>query len=122
MASSLISEARLQSDCFLHAHNEYPQIRGLLFMVNNEVPKLPYETKKQWMQRVSRLRAMGLIPGVCDLLLIYPLNCFEFKLPGETQSPEQQSFQAKCKLAGIPYFIVETFEQWQELIQKILKA
>lgn len=115
-----ISENRLQSDCFLHAHNTYPSIRGLLFKITNESPKLPGETTKQFVARLSRAHAMGLIPGVCDLLLIHPLTCFEFKLPTGVQSPEQIAWQILVQANGIPYHIIRSLEQFQEIFRRIV--
>ena len=116
----LISEARLQSDCFLWAHNQFPQLRGLLFMVNNEIPRIKGESLNAFAARVSRLRAMGLIPGVADMILLSPLTCFEFKLPGETQRSDQIAWQASVQAVNIPYYIIKSFKQWQTLIQQLV--
>lgn len=71
---------QLQAAAFQWAHNTYPQIRGSLFAVLNEIKKLPCETRQQHMIRVQQAKAIGLRPGGLDLLLLAP--SFEYLGPG----------------------------------------
>ena len=55
--------------------------------------------------------------GVADILACFKglLFCIEVKIGKDTQSPEQQGFQANIQHVGGAYFLAkdfETFQQW----------
>ncbi|HKH80851.1 MAG TPA: VRR-NUC domain-containing protein [Methylovirgula sp.] len=70
----------------------------------------------------AKLRAMGVRPGVADLILVGPggrLRCLEFKRRDGRLSDEQREFAAWCAAHDVPHAIVRsigealaTFEQW----------
>jgi hypothetical protein len=111
-----ISEARLQCDCFLWFHNAFPDRRGLLFKVTNEVHRHAGERTGPYIARISRLKAEGLVPGIADMILIHPLTCFEFKTDSGIQSPEQIRWQKLVQLYSIPYYLIRSLEQFQQII------
>jgi hypothetical protein len=80
-----ITHDRLQYEAFTWAHNTFPQIRGRLFAVLNElkpiswtvqVPgKRPYvikEPKQNHLKRISQAKAIGLQSGALDLFFMAP--------------------------------------------------
>jgi hypothetical protein len=100
------SENQLQAEIFQHHWNNYPHERGLLFHVNN---------KARNAIEGNRFKAMGVVPGVSDL--IYLRKCgkplfIELKLPGCTQSDIQIEWQAKVEAAGYEYRIATSLEEF----------
>lgn len=67
-----ITHDRLQSDAFLWAHNTFPQIRGRLFAVLNEIKPFPGESKSSHLRRISQAKAIGLQSGALDLFFMAP--------------------------------------------------
>lgn len=80
----------------------------------------------------AKLRAMGVRPGVPDLLLIDPdgwLRCLEFKAPGGRLSDSQEAFRAFCIARGIPFVVAYSvdealiaFETWGCLTRRLRGA
>lgn len=116
------SEDRIQSDCYIWFHNTYPKYRGLLFKVTNEVHRHAKETTIQFVARITRLKATGLVPGVADMILLFPLNCFEFKTPEGRQGEDQIVWEARVRAVNIPYHIVRSLEEFQALIRQIVSS
>lgn len=56
------SEAAFQQECVIWFHNTYPNLRGLLFMVNNNS-----SSKREGAFK----KALGLVAGVSDLIFLY---------------------------------------------------
>lgn len=74
------TEARIQSECYTWFWNRFPQYRRLLFHIPNGGKRTKIEA--------SRLKAMGVLPGVPDLFLALPLGGYhgmfiEIKKPGQ---------------------------------------
>jgi len=85
------------------------------FMVPNDA------AGKSSIQRMMRLKAMGLRPGVSDLVVLLPgVTVFlEVKTPKGKQSPAQELFQAKAETLGHQYHIVRCPEDALFLLDKI---
>lgn len=108
------SEARLQQQCYMWFHNNYPQHRGLFFKIKNE----GYNAI-----RGARDKATGIVPGVGDMCLLVPNDraCFfEFKTEVGKQSLVQKEWEAKVKVSGHYYFLIKTLETFQYLCHKLL--
>jgi hypothetical protein len=80
---------QLQAAAYQWAHNTFPQIRGKLFAVLNEVHRKPNESDKAFMIRVQQLKAIGLRKGILDLHLDMPVT--------ETMPGAPYEFDAKIK-------------------------
>lgn len=107
------SEAALQQSCRIWFWNNYPQLRGLLFMVNNNSSnKLTGKIAKE----------LGVIAGVSDLLFIFggTVHCIEMKTLTGYQSPEQKIWQKKVEEQGVRYYIAKTKLEFEHLIKKII--
>jgi hypothetical protein len=105
-----ITEARLQSDCFLWHWNTRPNERGLLFMVHNS-PKNAIDG--------ARLKAMGMVAGVSDMIYLrdgLPPLCIELKLPDGIQSKAQKEWQKVAESVGCDYVIIRSLSEFQDLI------
>lgn len=66
----------------------------------------------------AKLKAMGVLPGVADIIIIGPrglVHFLELKRRGETPSANQIAFWEMCERCDVPYRIVDNFEdaQWQ---------
>jgi hypothetical protein len=64
------------------------------------------------------MKATGLYKGAADLLVVYRgwVGFVELKTELGIQSPEQRQFEAHCIEAGLPYKIVRTLAEFQDLI------
>lgn len=113
----MITEARLQQECFTWFTNTYRNYRGLLFMINNSGAKSAKEG--------AQSRAMGLVPGVPDLFLSLPNQTFhgfyiELKVGYNTSSPIQLKMQERLMKAGYLVEEVRTLETFKEAIYQYL--
>ena len=69
----------------------------------------------------NRKKASGVVKGVSDMVLITKVGTvyLEFKTPVGVQSAEQKDFAAKVRERDHLYFIIRSFEQFQELIKQL---
>jgi hypothetical protein len=113
-------ETNLQKACVEWFRFQYPSQYFLLF-ANNQNGK---DQKEQ-----IRLNAMGVVPGVSDLIYISPKGVvfIEMKAPAVPilkkkagkQSPEQKEWQAQVNALGYHYFLVDSFEKFEWLIKQL---
>ena len=71
---------QLQSKCFLYFWNTYPELRGLLFSVNNN---LTSSLKgKAGAARMAGLKALGVVAGITDFIFYYKgvLHAWDIKV------------------------------------------
>ena len=70
------------------------------------------------------MKATGLYKGAADLLVIYRgwVGFVELKTEVGIQSPSQRQFEAHCIEAGIPYRLVRTLAEFQQLIAQLEDA
>jgi hypothetical protein len=112
--SEIMSEAKLQSDCYLWFHQQYPEYRGLLcYNLNNSRSKIQAMTD----------RSLGLQPGRSDLVLYYKSIAYMLEAKTQTgkQEPNQKVWQAKIVNAGFTYQIFRSKEEFICLILSIIK-
>lgn len=107
-------EARIQAEIvrFLIPYRK----QGLLdfFSVPNEAAANPV--------RQGQLIAMGLRPGVSDLVVMLPVGKVLFlEVKNETgkQSPAQVTFQQTCRRLGFEYHVVRSVEDVHRLIESL---
>jgi hypothetical protein len=64
------------------------------------------------------MKATGLYKGAADLLVVYKgwVGFVELKTETGVQSPEQRQFEAHCIEAGLPYKLVRSLAEFQQLI------
>jgi hypothetical protein len=100
------SEARLQSECYLHYWNTCPHLRKRLFVIHNN-PKDKREG--------AILRALGMVAGVSDMIYLrdnQPPLCLEFKTAIGTQQKEQKEWQQVAEATGAEYRIIRSMEDF----------
>ncbi len=56
----------------------------------------------------ARLKAMGVQPGIADLIFLTPFGMYavELKRPGGRLSPEQKRFGEQCGKAGVNHAVI----------------
>jgi len=108
-----MSEDRLQQECYMFFHNNYPKLRGLLFHVPNGGSRNAREGAK--------FKTMGVIRGVSDFLFIYQSNLYaiELKTPSGRQSREQLDWQELVTKEGVVYVVVRSLDDFKKLIERI---
>jgi hypothetical protein len=102
------SEEQLQTACFIWHWNNRPAERRRLFHVNQ---------KARNAIEGNRMKAMGVVPGVSDLIYLSPSGpvFIEMKTDTGTQSKEQREFQALVESLGYQYIISRSLAHFQSL-------
>ena len=61
-------------------------------------------------RHVKRMKAMGLRPGVADLVIMADSRayCLELKAPKGKQTEAQELFQVDCAAASVPYAVASS--------------
>lgn len=112
-----ITEARLQSECFLWFHETFIHLRKTLFHVPNGGNRDPREAAK--------FKAMGVVAGVSDLIFLYNsrVYIFEFKnANGKGRlSKEQNDFIAAMELQKIEVWLITDIDTFKGLIYDIIE-
>jgi hypothetical protein len=110
-----MSEDALQQLCYIWFHNRYPNLRGLLFHVPNGGSRNVLEAMK--------MRKIGVVPGVADLLLLYNGKCYclELKTATGTQSKKQKAWQKTVMEQSLDYFIIRDLSSFQSTIMNIIQ-
>ncbi len=112
-----ITEARLQSACFLWFHENFKHLRGLLYHVPNGGQRDPREGAK--------FKAMGVVAGVPDLCFHYRQRTyfFEFKnVSGKGKlSTSQEKVIAALEIQNFEVWLVTSVDYFQGLIIEILE-
>lgn len=106
----MISEDRLQQECFTWHWNTKPEERGLLFMVyNGAVNRI----------QGAQLKSKGMVKGVSDMIYLRPGGSpllIELKTETGTQSLAQKNWENVVATAGYEYVLVRSLEQFKSII------
>ena len=118
-------EAKIQADSFRWFWERYPQYRGLLFAVTNQNERSGDISKKAQLISGAMRKALGLIPGVSDLIMLIPRNGFhglmlECKTKIGRQSPQQKEWETNVMSQGYLYSIFRSKEEFQRIVTKYL--
>lgn len=106
-----MSEDKLQSLCYQWFWNNFPDYRRCLF----HVPNGGYRNLKE----AAKLKAIGVLAGVPDLLLVVngSLVAFELKTQTGRLSDKQKMVHSAWIAQGIPVHVVRSLQEFQQLIQ-----
>jgi|SRR6478736_9229010 len=107
------NEDQFQAATYLYINNNYPKLRKLIFHVPNEGSRNPKEAMK--------LKSMGVLAGVPDLILLKPLCGIELKMPNGKVSPAQKELHGIWGEAGIKVYVCWNAEQVCNLIEELIK-
>lgn len=109
-----MNELQLQTFCFQYLWNSYPLTRRCFF----HVPNGGSRNRIEGMQ----LKASGVVAGVPDMCLVWKGRMYgiEFKTLTGTLSTAQKEVHEAWAAQGIIVHVVRSFEQFKELIQKII--
>ncbi len=104
-----LTEDQIQSTCFQWHWNEYPNERKRLFHVNQKA-----KNKIEG----NRMKAMGVVPGISDLIYLskYGTIFIEMKTETGSQSDEQKEFEQIVTYLGYKYLICRSLEQFKQII------
>ena len=107
------SEQQIQSECVTWLWNTHPETRGLFFAVNNN---------SEHAVRALQRRAVGLVPGVSDTILLWKGKAYliEFKTDTGRQSKAQKVWEEKVVGEGFGYFVVRGLGEFKMLIGGII--
>lgn len=111
--NSMITESKLQADCYIWFHNTFPKLRGLLcYNLNNSKNKIDG----------NRNKAMGLQKGRADMTFYFDGRAyfFEFKVDTGKQSPEQVEWERKVTEHGFSYWVIRSFYEFQERLHEVI--
>lgn len=109
------SEDAIQAECYMWFNNTYKELRGCLFSVPNGGARSALQGKI--------FKMTGVYAGVADMLFMYKgkTYCLELKNMHGTQSPKQIAWQKKIEENDFNYFIVKSLEEFQFIINSIIK-
>jgi len=107
------TEGRIQQECFMMAHNEYPETRGLLcYNLNNSKNKIDGALN----------RAKGLIKGRADFsfywrpsVLFIEMKTFDKE---SRQAKEQREWQKTVETRGHRYVICRSVQEFKKVIER----
>ena len=113
-----MNENQLQQSIYLWYQNTYV-IKDKRCMILS----IPNGGLRDKMTAIT-LKATGLYKGAADLLVVYKgwVGFVELKTEVGIQSPSQRQFEAHCIEAGIPYRLVRTLAEFQQLIAQLEDA
>lgn len=114
-------EDELQKVCVSWFRESYPELAPLLFHPNNEAYFGKGRTARQQAAAGMRAKAMGVTPGVADLILLYPSAgkhglCIEMKSKRGQQRDSQGCWQKIVETHGYEYRICKTIEEFRKIL------
>lgn len=107
-------ESRIQTACVEWFRFQFPKFHKLLFAVPNG--------GRRGIIEATRMKGEGVVPGVSDLLFLYPSKgyhglCIEMKTKRGRQSKEQKIWQAEVQSVGYKYVICRSIEDFMEQVK-----
>jgi hypothetical protein len=107
-----MNENQLQQSIYLWYQNTY--------VINDKrcmILSIPNGGLRDKMTAVT-MKATGLYKGAADLMIVHRgwMGFVELKTETGKQSPKQIAFELHCKQADIPYLLVRTLAEFQDLI------
>lgn len=117
-----MTELQFQSKCYLWFHNTFPKERQMLFRVKNELDNHPYKKQLDIKKQLSENKATGVISGPSDFVYVLPgiVVFIELKLEAR-QSDDQKEFDKKVVAREMLYYLIYSFEEFQNLIVDLQK-
>lgn len=116
-------EDDLQIRCVEWFRNSYPELSPLLFHPNNEAYFGAHKTQTQREIAGKRAKDKGVVPGVADLILLYPgaqhhALCIELKTKTGRQSDSQKQWQKAVEAFRFKYAIIKSLPDFKRIIEE----
>lgn len=117
-------EDDIQQECVRWFRDYYPDIAPLLFHPNNEAYFGGYcRTDEERRIKGRRAKEKGVLPGVADLILLYPSKpyhglCIELKTKKGKQSESQKQWQHVVSQHGYRYDVVRNIKEFRTIIEE----
>lgn len=112
-----MSEDKLQAELFKWFWNNYPKYRLCLFHVPNE--------GKKNMKEAMKLKAIGVIAGIPDLILAFDRKVFFIELKKDDHSylsKSQKDLHLVYKKANNRVFVIKDLEKGKKLLSIIVRV
>ena len=118
--STALNHNQLQAKCFTWMWNTYPELRGLLFSVNNNLTT--QMDGNAGAIRMAKLKSLGVIKGTTDFIFYFKgkMYAWDIKVGRDKLRPEQVEFIAKVKLNGGDGGEIRSLEEFQEKVKEII--
>lgn len=118
----VMTHNQLQQQCWMHLWNEYPQSRYSAWHTKNEAIPAKGESKKDYVIRRSQDKAVGLLPGVWDIVFYRKkvLHIFEIKVGNDKLSKEQLRFEKQTLDNGGRSYVISDLDMFKKIIKSIL--
>lgn len=112
---------QLQKLCWEYLWNYFPESRYTCWHTKNEDIPHKSESKKDYIIRRSQDKAIGLLPGVYDLVFYRQgvLHIFDIKVGHDKLSENQIRFKDQIIKQGGRAYEIRTLEEFQQIIQEI---
>lgn len=119
-------EDDLQKDCVSWFRDSFPELALLLFHPNNEAFFGCGKSKVQQARAGQRAKDMGVVPGVADLVLLFPSGGYhglmvEMKTKTGRQAESQKEWQKVVECVGFKYVVVRSRIEFRKVIAEYTK-
>lgn len=107
-----LSEHQIQAQIIRYWNENYPNHRKCLFHVNN---------KAKDSLEGARMKTLGVVSGVSDLILLAPNQVYFIELKDNTgkQSDHQKAFQQQAQSLNHIYRIIRSLDEFKALLNTI---
>lgn len=118
-----LSHDGLLSKCFLYTWNTYPQSRYCVFHPSNEIRRHPNDTKQQHIAKLTMAKAIGVVPGVLDLICYWKgvMYAFDVKIDSDRFSDDQKAFIAQVEANGGKCYEIRSLEDFCRIFDGIIQ-
>ena len=118
-----MTESKLQQACVTWFRYNYPKLKLCLFAVPNAL-YIHGVSKEKLRNAGAKQRKEGLIAGIPDLVLVHDKKVYgiEMKLPYNKLQPVQEEVHKSWKEQGIEVYVIRSFDQFKELVSKIIEG
>jgi len=120
--TTLLQHDRVQQECFNYLWNKYPETRHTFWHTSDELKPHKGESDSNFKKRIFYRKAIGVLPGVTDLVWYWKsvLYLFDIKLEGDRISEDQHVFINSIKEQGGEFYEINNVEQFIKIVDDVL--
>jgi hypothetical protein len=117
-----MTEDQFSAAFYRQVWNEFPEARRCFWHVPNELARVPGESAKAHMIRVTQAKAIGTVPGVTDWHILWKgrFSTIELKVGDNVTSDAQERFQAAIKAQGATNYVAYTLDEAMTAMREII--